>query len=84
MQFAKVFEIQGTQVLCVLQPRDEDGLPEVKMVTYVGNTCVVVGNRLVPLGAPLDNPVEVLARTRQLLTPSAKLRPNWLMRWRSG
>jgi hypothetical protein len=66
MQFAKVFDIKGTQVLCLLQPRDEDGLPELKMVTYVGTTCVVFGNRLVPLGTSVDDPGEVLAKTRQL------------------
>ena len=66
MQFAKVFEINGTQVLCLLQPRDEDGLPELKMVTYVGNTCVVFGNRLVPLGAEVTDPSTVLAKTREL------------------
>lgn len=66
MQFAKVFDIKGTQVLCLLQPRDEDGLPELKMVTYVGSTCVVFGNRLVPLGEPIDDPGELLAKTRQL------------------
>ncbi len=66
MQFAKVFEIDGTQVLCLLQPRDEDGLPELKMVTYVGDTCVVFGNRLVPLGAEITDPTTILAKTREL------------------
>ncbi len=66
MQFAKVFEIDGTQVLCLLQPRDEDGLPELKMVTYVGGTCVVFGNRLVPLGVEVTDPSAVLAKTREL------------------
>jgi hypothetical protein len=66
MQFAKVFDIHGTQVLCLLQPRDEDGLPELKMVTYVGTTCVVFGNRLVPLGETVSDPSAVLAKTREL------------------
>lgn len=66
MQFAKVFDIDGTQVLCVLQPRDEDGLPEMRMVTYVGDTCVVFGNRLVPPGIALDDPQAVLTRTREI------------------
>ncbi len=66
MQFAKVFEIDGTQVLCLLQPRDEDGLPELKMVTYVGSTCVVFGNRLVPAGIEITDPTAVLAKTREL------------------
>ena len=66
MQFAKVFEIDGTQVLCLLQPRDEDGLPELKMVTYVGSTCVVFGNRLVPAGIEITDPTAILAKTREL------------------
>ncbi len=66
MQFAKVFEIDGTQVLCLLQPRDEDGLPELKMVTYVGSTCVVFGNRLVPAGIEITDPSAILAKTREL------------------
>lgn len=67
MQFAKVFEIEGAQVLFLLQPRDEDGVPEVKMITYVGNACVVMGNRLVPPGTEqaLD-PQQVLAKTREM------------------
>lgn len=66
MQFAKVFDIDGAQVLCVVQPREEDGLPELRMVTYVGDTCVVFGNRLVPPGIEIPDPGAVLAKTREL------------------
>jgi hypothetical protein len=66
MQFAKVFDIEGAQVLFLLQPRDEDGVPELKMITYVGKACVVLGNRLVPPGAPGIDPEELLAKTREL------------------
>lgn len=66
MQFAKVFDVNGHQLLCLLQPRDEDGLPELKMVTWVGGTCVVFGNRLVQPGATIDDPAALLAKTREL------------------
>lgn len=66
MQFAKVFNIDGAQVLCLLQPRDEDGLPEMRMVTYVGDTCVTFGNRLVPPGVELADAAAVLAKTREI------------------
>lgn len=67
MQFAKVFDIEGAQVLFLLQPRDEDGLPELKMITYVGTACVVMGNRLEPPGSDQSiDPDELLAKTREL------------------
>ena len=66
MQFAKIFDIAGTQLLCVLQPSEEDGVPELQVTTYVGKACVTFGNRLVPLGEEVADPDALLARTRQL------------------
>lgn len=37
MQFAKLFEVDGSQVLCVLAPNDQDGALELRLMTYVGD-----------------------------------------------
>jgi hypothetical protein len=66
MRFAKVFEVSGTQVLCLLQPSDEDGAPEVRIVTYVGKACVSFGNRLVEVGAEVENPDALFQKTKAL------------------
>ena len=66
MRFAKVFDVGGTQVLCLLQPSDEDGAPEVRIVTYVGKACVSFGNRLVEVGAEVDNPDALFQKTKAL------------------
>ena len=66
MRFAKVFDVSGTQVLCLLQPSDEDGAPEVRIVTYVGKACVSFGNRLVEVGAEVDNPDALFQKTKAL------------------
>ncbi len=66
MRFAKVFEISGTQVLCLLQPSDEDGAPEVRIVTYVGKACVSFGNRLVEVGADVNDPDALFQKTKAL------------------
>jgi hypothetical protein len=44
MQFAKVFDVDGTQVLCVLAPSERDGTLELRLMTYVGDACVVLGS----------------------------------------
>lgn len=59
MRFAKVFDVAGTQLLCVLQPREEDGVPELKMITYVGNACVTFGNEVDDEGADPDTVIEL-------------------------
>lgn len=66
MRFAKVFEIGKTQVLCLLQPSDEDGAPEVRIVTYIGKACVSFGNRLVEVGAEVGDPDALFQKTKAL------------------
>lgn len=64
MRFAKLFDIDDTQLLCVMQPREEDGAPEIKMITYVGNACIVMGNHLPESDAALVDAADLATRTR--------------------
>lgn len=66
MHFAKIFDIAGTQLLCVLQPSDGDGAPMLQLTTYVGEACVTIGNRLVEPGEPVEDPQALMARARVL------------------
>lgn len=66
MRFAKVFDVDGTQLLCVLQPREEDGVPELKMITYIGDACITFGNRVTADDDSLDDPAALLEQTRRL------------------
>lgn len=66
MRFAKVFDVDGTQLLCVLQPREEDGVPELKMITYVGDACITFGNRVAADDEALSDPAALLEQTRRL------------------
>lgn len=66
MRFAKIFDVSGTQLLCVLQPSEEDGVPEVQVTTYIGGVHVSFGNRLVEVGAEVEDPAALFARTREL------------------
>ncbi len=66
MQFAKIFDIAGTQLLCVLQPSEGDGSPMLQLTTYVGEACVTIGNRLVEPGEQIDDPAALMARARSL------------------
>lgn len=66
MQFAKVFDVDGTQVLCVLQPSEEDGAPEIRVVTYVGRACVTFGNRLIEVGAEVVDREKLFRQTKAL------------------
>ncbi len=66
MRFAKVFDVDGTQLLCVLQPREEDGVPELKMITYVGDACITFGNRVAADDEAQADPAALLEQTRRL------------------
>lgn len=66
MHFAKIFDIAGTQLLCVLQPSDGDGAPMLQLTTYVGEACVTIGNRLVEPGEQVEDPQALMARARVL------------------
>ena len=64
MRFAKLFDVDDTQLLCVLQPREEDGAPEIKMIPYVGNACIVMGNQLPAAEDEQPEVADLVTRTR--------------------
>lgn len=67
MHFAKLFTVDDNkQLLCVLRASEDDGAPEIQVTTYVAGICVVFANRLVEVGAPVQHPEALLARTQAL------------------
>ena len=64
MRFSKLFDVDDTQLLCVLQPREEDGAPEIKMITYVGDACIVMGNHLPETDDAQPDDTDLVTRTR--------------------
>lgn len=67
MHFAKLFTVDDNkQLLCVLRASEDDGAPEIQVTTYVAGICVVFANRLVEVGAPIQHPEALMARTQAL------------------
>ena len=67
MNFAKLFTVDDNkQLLCVLKASEDDGAPEIQVTTYVAGICVVFANRLVEVGAPVEQPEALMARTQAL------------------